>query len=296
MTTATEELPACCRQGYVHDGVAKGTVENLHGLKTYVAKPANFPTSAAESPRKCIVFLTDVFGLDFINNRLYADNLANSSGLTVYLPDLFNGTAMAPEPVMKVAEDREKVKGIVDRLRLGLTVVKALPTGAQFLVQNNDKTMMARLSQFLNGLIDIDRYKREHIGAIGHCWGGRYATLLAHEAKVACFAVAHTSRTAVPGDIEPIKIPALFLCAEEDVWFSTATRLRAEECLKKRREEATQAAEDKVAPVTTDYEFVVYRGTTHGFACRGDVSDPLVKAAVDGALTKASLFFQQYLI
>jgi len=76
--------PACVT-GFIHEGTPKGTVETVAGLPTYVAKPAD-PKSGV------IVIIPDVFGWDFPNNRLLADEYADKAQMITYLPDFMFGS------------------------------------------------------------------------------------------------------------------------------------------------------------------------------------------------------------
>ena len=89
----------------------QGTFEEINGIKTYVATPK------VDHPKdKAILYLTDVFGLDFPNNRvswciafsqasqlglltnpiqLLADDFARN-GFKIYAPELFEGDPVAP--------------------------------------------------------------------------------------------------------------------------------------------------------------------------------------------------------
>lgn len=53
------------------------------------------------------------------------------------------------------------------------------------------------------------------VGAIGFCWGGRYAILAAHDKVDAAFA-AHPSLVAVPGDFDPVKKPLSIAIGTKD--------------------------------------------------------------------------------
>jgi dienelactone hydrolase len=61
-------------------------------LQTYIAKPS---TSAENTA--IIVIIPDVFGWAFVNNRLLADEYAENSGKTVYLPDFMFGISLIHE-------------------------------------------------------------------------------------------------------------------------------------------------------------------------------------------------------
>jgi len=78
----------CCITGALHEGTPKGSTDTVAGLPTYIAKPS----SSTPAKDGIIVIITDVFGWDFINNRLIADEYADKSGRTVYVPDFLNGT------------------------------------------------------------------------------------------------------------------------------------------------------------------------------------------------------------
>lgn len=75
-----------CFRGGVSLGTSTGTETTLHGLDTYVAKPAEGVT-----PKGIIIFIPDAFGWKFVNNRVLADRYAEKGGYLVYLPDFMMG-------------------------------------------------------------------------------------------------------------------------------------------------------------------------------------------------------------
>lgn len=77
---------AGCVTGFIHDGTPKGTTTTIAKLPTYIAKP----TTTRGRPG-VIVIITDVFGWNFVNSRLLADEYAERSGRTIYVPDFLNG-------------------------------------------------------------------------------------------------------------------------------------------------------------------------------------------------------------
>jgi dienelactone hydrolase len=81
-----------CVTGFIHEGTPKGTVGTIANLQTYIAKPS---TSAENTA--IIVIIPDVFGWAFVNNRLLADEYAQNSGKTVYLPDFMFGISLIHE-------------------------------------------------------------------------------------------------------------------------------------------------------------------------------------------------------
>ena len=77
-----------CITGSLHEGTPKGTISTIARLPTYIARPVN-----TRGKPGVIVIITDVFGWDFINNRLLADEYAETSGRTIYVPDFMFGTS-----------------------------------------------------------------------------------------------------------------------------------------------------------------------------------------------------------
>ncbi len=74
-------LQACCVKGFEWNGTPEG-------------KAIAFPTTSNQAyvtgsnSDAAVMLITDVFGWDFINNRLLADHFAREANVTVYMPDL----------------------------------------------------------------------------------------------------------------------------------------------------------------------------------------------------------------
>lgn len=75
-----------CFTGHVNPGTPTGQWETIHGLRTYVAKPA-----AGKGVLGIIVIVPDAFGVDFVNNQILADHYASAADFLVYLPDFMDG-------------------------------------------------------------------------------------------------------------------------------------------------------------------------------------------------------------
>jgi carboxymethylenebutenolidase len=118
----------------------------------------------------------------------------------------------------------------------------------------------------------------EKFAVAGYCFGGRITTLLASTDLVQLSIVAHPAALKVPDDIETIKAPTLWLCAEVDAAFPQDARKSAQEILEKKG----------VKNVFKDYP-----GTEHGFAVRGDEKSEHVKKAKIAALEEAIKFILQ---
>lgn len=78
----------CCVSGYIRDGSPNGKVSKVAGLDTYIAEPSGSPT---EIKPGVIVIIPDIFGWTLPNARLLADDWADKSKRTVYVPDFMFG-------------------------------------------------------------------------------------------------------------------------------------------------------------------------------------------------------------
>ncbi|KAF8876791.1 dienelactone hydrolase endo-1,3,1,4-beta-D-glucanase [Gymnopilus junonius] len=111
-------------------------------------------------------------------------------------------------------------------------------------------------------------------GATGYCFGGRYVFDLAFENIIKAGVVAHPSLLQVPADLEKYfstsKVPLLIN--------SCPSQAKADEIF----------GDGKFAP---GYKRNFYEGCTHGFAVRGDMSDPKVKAGKEGAFKETVEWF-----
>ena len=75
-----------CFRGHVHEGTPKGHVAQIHGLETYISRPAE-----GTEVKGIVVIIPDAFGIEFVNNRLLADTLAEKASYLIYLFDFTNG-------------------------------------------------------------------------------------------------------------------------------------------------------------------------------------------------------------
>jgi len=124
----------------------------------------------------------------------------------------------------------------------------------------------------------IDGLKGQGItvfGATGYCYGARPTFDLAFENIIQAAVVAHPSRVK-PEDldiyIEKSKAPLLINSCEDDEMFPKC---------------AGEAADKKFANFAPGYRRTYYEGASHGFAVRGDLSKPAVKAAKEEAFKES---------
>eukprot|EP01114_Cavostelium_apophysatum_P016352 TRINITY_DN462_c0_g1_i1.p1 TRINITY_DN462_c0_g1~~TRINITY_DN462_c0_g1_i1.p1 ORF type:complete len:241 (-),score=54.37 TRINITY_DN462_c0_g1_i1:82-804(-) len=205
-----------CVKGGNQDG--KGKVEKYGNVDAFIVRP----TSSAKA---ALVISTDIFGATLRQVQEIAETLGKA-GFLVVVPDLFAGD---PYPA------NSDFSGI----------------GAWMAKHPVSKTAPI--------VADTVKYVKDHenvqkLGVIGYCYGGKISIKQASNDLVDVFICAHPA-TPDAGDVEAIKKPGFFICAEVDDTFGKAVRENTEAVLKKNGIRA---------------EFKLYPGTRHGFAVRGD--------------------------
>ncbi|KAF7983414.1 hypothetical protein HWV62_22449 [Athelia sp. TMB] len=208
---------------------------------------------------KVVLFLPDIFGLQLQNNQLLTDDLANNGFKTVLL-DYLSGDPVPPDalatPGFNIGEWFGK---------------HPLPT----IREPTDKVIAALKEE---GVAEF--------GATGYCLGGRFVFDLAFEGVISVAVTAHPSHLQSPDDLEryakEAKAPLLINSCTTDTQFPLEAQAKADEIL----------GGGKFAP---GYAREYFEGCTHGFAVRGDLSDPKVKAAKEVAFEKSVGWFQKYL-
>ncbi|KAK7060048.1 dienelactone hydrolase endo-1,3,1,4-beta-D-glucanase [Favolaschia claudopus] len=244
-----------CVKGVTHEGTPEGKIETIGGVECYVATPTvDYPKD------KVVLYLTDVFGLNLVNNKLLSDDFAKN-GFKVITPDLFNKDTVpldAFNPGVnfdlmawfgKGQHDQAHTRPIIDK------VISALKA---------------------DGVTSI--------GATGYCFGGRYVFDLAFDGVISVAVTAHPSMLQVPADLEKYastaKAPLLINGCEMDDMFPVAAQEKADEIFK------------GFAP---GYKREYFAGCHHGFATRGDLTDPKVNAAKEDAFKATVEWFIKYM-
>ncbi|KAJ3557497.1 hypothetical protein NM688_g1441 [Phlebia brevispora] len=123
-------------------------------------------------------------------------------------------------------------------------------------------------------------------GTTGYCFGAPPAFYLAYKNESQVTVLAHPSRLQVPEDLEKYKsvskAPLLINSCEVDSQFPPESQAIADKIL----------GGGQFAP---GYERTYWDGCTHGFAVRGDLSNPKIKAGKEGAFSASVKFFKKYL-
>ncbi|ANB12887.1 protein AIM2 [Sugiyamaella lignohabitans] len=225
------------------EGEASGKTVDFGGIASYIV--------GDQSSKNVLLFLPDVFGHEFINSQLLADQYAEA-GYLVVLPDIFKGdTILARQngPAFDFAKDwlphhtPEKTRPDID------TVYEEI----------------------------VKKYAPTYITAVGYCFGAKYAIQLLGEKKVHAVAVFHPSFVTID-EIRAIKGPLFIAGAETDTIYTEELRKQTEATLKE---------------IKATYFTTLASGVEHGFAVRGDITNPIVKFAKEKAFCDAVAWFKQ---
>ncbi|KAK9815250.1 hypothetical protein WJX72_000688 [[Myrmecia] bisecta] len=242
MGSTGEEFKACCSGGHIWQGTPSGSEGTVGGVSAYIAEPAT-------ASDKAVLLLTDIYGWQAKNPRLIADRLAQN-GFLVVIPDLFAGKHWTEGKPWSELRD----------------------WAAQFPKE-------AQLELVKRALADTRSQSQvEHVGLIGHCWGGLFTVLLTGEGIVDAGVIAHGSMITLDM-VKAIKMPTMFLCAENDQQIPASFRAEIQQVLPE---------------LKTPTAFKLYPGTEHGFAVRGDITVPAVAAAADDAFAETLKFLTEH--
>ncbi|KAJ7851034.1 Alpha/Beta hydrolase protein [Mycena olivaceomarginata] len=217
-------------------------------------------TPTVDYPKdKVLLYITDVFGYAFVNCKLLVDDFARN-GFKVVAPDIMQGDPI-PEDALLGVEGGFDLAGWLKN------------HGAEYARPPLDKVLAALKAAGVTS-----------VGAVGYCYGARWVFDLAFDNAITVAAVAHPSLLQVPADLEKYvataKAPLLINSCEVDPQFPPAS----------------QAAADKIfAGFAPGYKRPYFAGCTHGFAVRGDLSNPQVKAGKEGAFKESVEWFMEHL-
>ncbi|ETS64892.1 hypothetical protein PaG_00865 [Moesziomyces aphidis] len=275
-TTAAPGSGFCvhCTSGSRIPGEPKGKIESLHGFNTYVATPAS---PSADSASKAIIYFYDAFGLNLVNNKIIPDLLADATGLTVYVPDMFNGGGISEAALSSAPMTAQSARssGIVQKLK----TVAAFATTTPFFVRHFPATKIGPMKKWIDELKASKGYTR--LGGTGFCYGGKLVIALNGTGHIDVSVANHPSMI-TKGDIAGIKNPILFNVAEYDPIFSEAYAKQVEQDWAKRQD----------APL---HKFEYYPNTVHGFAARPDLAEKQVKDAFEKAFERSVEFWKSNL-
>jgi dienelactone hydrolase len=245
-------LCKACISGVTHEGTPLGQESEIAGVRVYIGTPTvDYPKD------KVLLFLTDVFGIELNNNKLLVDDYAKNGFKTILL-DYLNNDSIPPDAL----------SGGVP----GFSIQDWFPNHTQ------EKTRPT-LDKVIDAL-KADGVKE--FAATGYCFGARYVFDLAFDKAITTAVVSHPSLLQVPADLEKYKetgIPLLINSCTVDNMFPPEKQAIADEIL--------GGGSASNLSGKTKYKREYFDGCEHGFAVRGDLSDPKVKAGKEGAFKAA---------
>lgn len=111
-----------------------GRVGRLANNDTYIA---------GNNPNIVILFIADMFGWDFINNRLLADHFAREIRATVYVPDFFGGEVVASHIIAEEeAWEKMDLKGYLERNAREVSVSLRFSIALEPCLRNTKKSVL----------------------------------------------------------------------------------------------------------------------------------------------------------
>ncbi|KAI8582087.1 hypothetical protein K450DRAFT_184918 [Umbelopsis ramanniana AG] len=260
-----------CVTGFLKTGETQGDIKTVGSVQAY------FTPSSSHKSDKAIVIIGDIFGWEFINTRLYADEIARQTGFLVVVPDLMKGYAAPADALLKPPT------GFVNSILHKAKMVPMIYSSGRAIMALKPEVVLDLAHAVLNDL--RASYGIQSIGVHGFCFGGKYSILLGNKgpndtpSPVQAFAAGHPSLLKIPGDVENIdpSIPAFLQYAESDFMVS-----------EKNRQDIEQITKEKSL---TNVKTKLYPGTKHGFCLKSNEDDEKERAIATEATTDAAQFF-----
>ncbi|KAK5652902.1 hypothetical protein OQA88_9379 [Cercophora sp. LCS_1] len=206
LTLAHSDCTAVDSAVIQHTGISKGTIETQNGVKLYISKPDATSIRGKANAEAAVIYLTDVFGIELLENRLLADSFARAGYLTI-APDLFNGS---------LAENDLNTPGF---------------NISGFLAEHgpaNTDPVIAKAIEHARTKLGIKK-----IGLTGYCFGGRYAFRFVAEGKGGDAAFTAHPSLLENGEVNAVKGPVAIAAAETDSMLNAARRAEVEGLLVK---------------------------------------------------------------
>ncbi|KAK7418764.1 hypothetical protein QQX98_003782 [Neonectria punicea] len=285
-----------CFKGSVHDYTSPvGCEETLFGVTTYVAGVPSQRTSPST-----IVFITDLFGLNRVNNKLLADYFANVTGIRVLIPDLVPGGGV-PVSALGLMENLTRptkwwdIRGHISR---AISFIKFIPYFLPVLT-GTDGAYHKYLAYAR--AVKAELPAQGKLGVAGYCWGGLQTSRLSKEPSlldgkeplIDAHYTAHPSSLKLPNDIldsvRQFKVPFSMAIGDRDFAVSKEQVVELEARL--REEFGNGDGEGGY-----HYEIKLYEGCEHGFACRANRTKAFEDQSANMAALQAVNLFKKWLL
>lgn len=138
-TDISVNMSECCVRGFKWKGQPTGRVGKLGNNDAYIT---------GNNPDAAVLYVHDLLGWTFPNARLLADHFAEEAGVTVYVPDFFDGEVVDFGLILSEQFHKIDLAGIMER-----------------------NSREAREPEIF-GCARALREKYKTVGAIGYCYGG----------------------------------------------------------------------------------------------------------------------------
>ncbi|KAK0209227.1 Alpha/Beta hydrolase protein [Desarmillaria ectypa] len=226
----------CCLDCFPHEGTPRGKWARIVDIETYILKPVH-----ERNTNQIILYFPDVWGIDiFVNGQLLADYFA-SQGFTVLALDYFKG-----DSIQRHRKNRH------DRTTNPTFDYEAWKQKHMAFADSN-------VPKWIDAVVEQFGGPDTKYAAVGYCFGAPYVMDMLLEGSLFCAgAFAHPAFLRESHFFACAK-PLLLSCSEVDHTFPAKSRHRAEDILKEKQ---------------TPYHVHLFSGVEHGFALRGDMSDP----------------------
>ncbi|THU88607.1 dienelactone hydrolase endo-1,3,1,4-beta-D-glucanase [Dendrothele bispora CBS 962.96] len=208
---------------------------------------------------KALLYLSDVFGPQLINAQLLVDSFA-ANGIKTIAPDYLNGDVVPPDALHAHTFD---------------TQAWLARHGPEQTRPPLDAVITALKNDGINTL-----------GATGYCFGAKYALELGVENQLKVCVMSHPGGVKIPDDMERYfsnsRAPLLVNSCEVDRLFTLEVCAEVDNLF----------GSGKFAP---GYKRDHFEGCEHGFAVRGDMNNPQVKAGKEGAFKATLMWVKRFL-
>jgi dienelactone hydrolase len=251
----------CCITGFEWNGEPNG-----HTIPFPTSSNQAYVTGSSSSV--AILFICDLFGWEFRNNRLLADHLAQAVGATVYVPDFFNDDPL-PVDILTTREPPWP--------ELNLD---------QYLTTNSREARSPEILECARHL----RAQYPKVGAIGYCYGGWAGFYLASEEHnpangsqplLDCLTIGHPSLL-TEADIDSVssRVPIQVLAPEFDAMYVPYLKAKTFKVLREKN---------------NPFEYRHFPGVEHACFIRGDPKKAGERDAMDRGLRAAVSWMSEWL-
>ncbi|RKO97511.1 hypothetical protein CXG81DRAFT_14466 [Caulochytrium protostelioides] len=255
----------CCVTGYLHRDTTYGTETEVAGVPCYVVKATDIPDFKGALGPGAVLVGTDVYGWKIPNMRILADLYACRLGTTVYVPNILGDDFWPCE-------------------ELG-TARQAGPDVPQWMAEHSRE----KLEPLWRRIAGVVRDQHPRVVTVGFCYGTWQAWSLCEGPTPVAAGGAAFHPTLVPAlcpDIPAmvarLAAPIFVGCPSNDELFDAPKRQAVKDALAKKGSGYASTWQD-------------YADMRHGFAVRGDLAQPEVKAMRERAVSDLVAFFKPLL-